>query len=46
VLEKRGEYFAIAGLNNHGCAIGTVTWKTGGARRAMLLEPIPERCGK
>ncbi len=45
VLDQRGEYFRIADLNNRGCIIGTVNWRTGDTRRAVLLEPIPERWG-
>ncbi len=46
VLDQRGEFFHIADLNNHGCIIGTVNWKTGDIRRAVLLEPIRERWGR
>jgi hypothetical protein len=43
VLDREGEYFHAIDLNNRGCIIGTVNWKTGEVRRAVLLEPIPER---
>jgi hypothetical protein len=46
VLDKRGEYLNITDTNNRGCIIGTVDWRTGGTRRAVLLEPIPKRWGK
>jgi hypothetical protein len=46
VLDERGEYLSIHGMNNHGCIIGDVTSKSGEVRRAVLLEPIPERWGK
>ncbi len=43
MLDQRGEYFSITDLNNAGCVVGIVNWKTGDARRAVLLEPIPQR---
>jgi probable HAF family extracellular repeat protein len=47
VLTTGGEYFEVRGMNNHGCIIGTVNWwKTGDARRAVLLELISQRQAK
>ena len=46
VLEEKGEYFNITAMSNRGCIVGTVTSKAGDIRRAVLLEPIPERWGR
>ena len=46
VLDAKGEYFVIHDINNTGSIIGIVDSKAGGARRAVLLEPIRGRWHK
>ena len=47
VLTRRGEHFDIRGLNNGGSIIGMVGLEgRSEGRRAVLLEPIPERWGR
>ncbi len=41
-----GELFYPKDLNNRGCIVGVVRGLRGGASRAVLLEPIPERWGR
>jgi len=47
VVDRRGEYLTICGMNNRGCIIGTVGLPgRSEGQRAVLLEPIPARWGK
>jgi probable HAF family extracellular repeat protein len=40
------ELFHPQDLNNRGCIVGVMGDRRNGARRAVLLEPIPERWGR